>query len=54
MLVVVADVGREDSFEVPSVHDQDPVEELAPYGADEHFSVYGISDNSLINEDKPE
>jgi hypothetical protein len=29
MLVVVADVGREDSVEVPSVHDQDPVEALA-------------------------
>ena len=37
MLVVVADVGREDSFEVASVHDQDPVEALAAYGADPPF-----------------
>ena len=34
MLVVVTDVDREDSFEVPSVDDQDPVETLARYGAD--------------------
>jgi hypothetical protein len=33
MLVVVADVDPEDSFEVPSVDDQDPVEALAAYGA---------------------
>jgi hypothetical protein len=37
MFVVVADVGREDSFEVASVHDQDPVEALAAYGADPAF-----------------
>jgi len=34
MLVVMTDVDREDSFEVLSVHDQDPVETLATYGAD--------------------
>src|SRR5438045_2973814 len=37
MLVVVADVGREHSFEVASVDDQDPVEGLAAYGADPPF-----------------
>ena len=37
MLVVVADVGREHSFEVASVDDQDPVEALAAYGADPPF-----------------
>ena len=37
MLVVVADVSREDSVEVPSVDDQDPVEALAAYGADPPF-----------------
>jgi hypothetical protein len=34
MLVVMADVDREDSFEVLAVHDQDPVEALAACGAD--------------------
>ena len=29
MLVVVTDVGREDSFEVASIHDEDPVEAFA-------------------------
>ena len=37
MLVVMADVDREDSFEVPSVHDQDPVEAFAADGADPPF-----------------
>ena len=37
MLVVVADVGREDSFEVPAVDDQEPVEALAADGADPPF-----------------
>ena len=37
MLVVMRDVGREDAFEVPSIHDQDPVETLATYGADPPF-----------------
>jgi hypothetical protein len=34
MFVVVTDVDREDSFEVSSVHDQDPVETFATDGAD--------------------
>jgi len=37
MLVVVTDVDRENSFEVPAVHDQEPVETLAAYGADPSF-----------------
>jgi hypothetical protein len=37
MLVVVTDVDREDSFEVPSVHDQNPVETFAPDAADPTF-----------------
>jgi hypothetical protein len=37
MFVVVADVDREDSFELPSVDDQDPVEALAAHGADPPF-----------------
>src|SRR5215211_1108949 len=37
MLVVMADVDREDSFEVASVHDQDPVETLATDCADPPF-----------------
>jgi len=37
MLVVAADVDPEDSFEVPSVDDQDPVEALAAHGADPPF-----------------
>src|SRR5665811_858868 len=37
MLVVMTDVDREDSFEVPAVHDQDPVETLATSGADPPF-----------------
>ncbi len=37
MLVVMTDVDREDSFEVTSIHDQDPVETLATYGADPPF-----------------
>ena len=37
MLVVMTDVDREDAFEVPSVHDQDPVETFATYGADPPF-----------------
>ena len=37
MLVVMRDVGREDAFEVPSIHDQDPVETFATYGADPPF-----------------
>src|SRR5438552_5354252 len=37
MLVVLTDVDREDSFEVPSVHDQDLVEALAARGADPPF-----------------
>jgi hypothetical protein len=39
MLVVVADVGREDSFEVSAVDDQEPVEALAADGADPPFDV---------------
>jgi hypothetical protein len=34
MPVVIADVDTEDAFEVASVHDQDPVETFATYGAD--------------------
>src|SRR5665647_1804772 len=34
MLVVMTDVDPEDAFEVPSIHDQDPVETFATYGAD--------------------
>jgi len=37
MFVVVADVGWEGSFEVPSVDDQDPVETFAADGADPSF-----------------
>jgi hypothetical protein len=37
MLVVVTDVDRQDSFEVPSVHDQNPVETFATHGADPAF-----------------
>ena len=37
MLVVMTDVDREDSFEVPSIHDQDPVKTLATDGADPPF-----------------
>jgi hypothetical protein len=37
MLVALTDVDREDSFEVPAVHDQDPVETLATSGADPPF-----------------
>src|SRR5205814_7267885 len=34
MLVVVADVNRKDSFQVPAVDDEEPVETLAADGAD--------------------
>ena len=34
MLVVMTDVDREDAFKVAAVHDQEPVEALAAYGAD--------------------
>ena len=34
MFVVVTDIDRKDSFEVPSVHDQDPVKTFAADGAD--------------------
>ena len=37
MPVVVDDVSGENSFEVPAVHDQGPVEALAPCGADPPF-----------------
>src|SRR6266446_8705594 len=37
MLVVVADVSGENSFEVPAVHDQDPVGALAACSADPSF-----------------
>jgi hypothetical protein len=37
MLVVVAGVDREDSFEVPSVHDLEPVETFAADGPDPPF-----------------
>jgi hypothetical protein len=37
MLVVMRDVGREDSVEVPAVDDQEPVETLAADGADPPF-----------------
>ena len=39
MPVVMADVDREDSFEVPSVHEQEPVETFAADGADPSFDV---------------
>src|SRR4051795_4086276 len=39
MLVVMTDVGREDSFEVSAVHDQEPVETFTTYGADPPFDV---------------
>jgi hypothetical protein len=37
VFVVMADVDREDSFEVAAVHDQEPVETLATDGADPAF-----------------
>ena len=37
MLVVMTNVDPEDAFEVPSVHDQDPVETFATDGADPPF-----------------
>jgi hypothetical protein len=37
MSVVVADIGDKNSFEVPAVHDQDPVDALGAYGADPTF-----------------
>jgi hypothetical protein len=37
MRVVVLDVGREDSFEVAAVEDQEPVEALATDAADPAF-----------------
>src|SRR5436190_11332493 len=37
MLVVVTDVERENAFEVSAAHDQEPVEALAPDGADPSF-----------------
>ena len=37
MLVVMTDVDREHSFEVPPVDDQDPVEALPADGADPAF-----------------
>jgi hypothetical protein len=38
MLVVMTDVDREDSFEVPAVHDHESVEALAAHGADPAFN----------------
>ena len=35
MAVVVLDVGVQDTLELATAGDQDPVEELAPHGADE-------------------
>ena len=35
MAVVMLDVGVEDALELATAGDQDPVEALAPYGADE-------------------
>lgn len=53
MFVVVTDVDREDSFEVSSAHDQDPVETFATDGADPPFDegirarcAYGCADCS--------
>jgi hypothetical protein len=37
MFVVVADVGREDAFEMVSIHHQDAVETFAAHGADPSF-----------------
>src|SRR2546422_8153413 len=51
MLVVMTDVDPENAFEVPSVHDQDPVETFATYCADPPFGegvrarcAYGCAD----------
>ncbi len=54
MLVVMTDVDPEDAFEVPSVHDQDPVETFAADGADPPFDegvrarcAYGVDQTVL-------
>ncbi len=51
MLVVMTDVDPEDAFEVPSVHDQDPIETFATDCADPPFDegvrarcAYGCAD----------
>ncbi len=51
MLFVVADIDRKDSFQVPTVDDQEPIETLAADGADPPFGervrarrAYGCAD----------
>ena len=54
MLVVVTDVDREDSFEVASFHDQDPVETLAAYGADPPFDESVRAGRAHRGTDRPD